>query len=251
MCRTPGYEFTFALVLGVTVFGSLWAIADAGPTWAALAVTVGLAISLIPILLRVLPPLAKDASTDKRDPDYVVTVMGLHRRRRRPRPARRRIGTTGSCTPPEDVAPASVAGRREGGAPTKFVRRGVDASVDRTDRRCSSRLPAIVRCSGAALSQCARHGARASSESRHGADRDHGRAAGVDGVDDLGVVDALELDRGDAEVAVAELALDDDERHALVRHLDGVGVAKLVRREAPTNARGRSRAAQLSTRGGG
>jgi hypothetical protein len=66
-----------ALVLGVTVFGSLWAIADEGPKWAALAVTVGLAISLIPILLRVLPPLAKDASTDERDPDYVVTVLGL------------------------------------------------------------------------------------------------------------------------------------------------------------------------------
>ena len=61
----------------MTVFGSLWAIADEGPKWAALAVTVGLAISLIPILLRVLPPLAKDASTDKRDPDYVVTVLGL------------------------------------------------------------------------------------------------------------------------------------------------------------------------------
>jgi hypothetical protein len=66
-----------ALVLGFTLFGSLWAIADEGPKWAALAVTVGLAISLIPILLRVLPPLAKDASTDKRDPDYVVTVLGL------------------------------------------------------------------------------------------------------------------------------------------------------------------------------
>ena len=66
-----------ALVLGLTIFGSLWAIADEGPKWAALAVTVGLAISLIPILLRVLPPLAKDASTDERDPDYVVTVLGL------------------------------------------------------------------------------------------------------------------------------------------------------------------------------
>jgi hypothetical protein len=32
---------------------------------------------------------------------------------------------------------------------------------------------------------------------------------GRDGVDDLGVVDALEVDAGDAEVAVAELALDD------------------------------------------
>jgi hypothetical protein len=32
----------------------------------------------------------------------------------------------------------------------------------------------------------------------------------VDGVDDLGVVDALEVDGGDAEVAVTQLALDDD-----------------------------------------
>jgi hypothetical protein len=31
----------------------------------------------------------------------------------------------------------------------------------------------------------------------------------VDGFDDLGVVDALEVDGGDAEVAVAKLALDD------------------------------------------
>jgi hypothetical protein len=66
-----------ALVLGLTLFGSLWAIADEGPKWAAIAVTVGLAISLIPILLRVLPPLAKDASTDARDPEYAVTVLGL------------------------------------------------------------------------------------------------------------------------------------------------------------------------------
>ena len=34
--------------------------------------------------------------------------------------------------------------------------------------------------------------------------------AGVDSVDDFGVVDALEVDRGDAEVAVAQLALDGD-----------------------------------------
>jgi hypothetical protein len=45
----------------------------------------------------------------------------------------------------------------------------------------------------------------------------------VDGVDDLGVVDALEIDRGDAEVAVSELALDDDQRDAFAGHLDGVG----------------------------
>jgi hypothetical protein len=66
-----------ALVLGATLFGSLWAIADEGPKWAALAVTIGLAISLLPILLRVLPPLAKDAATDERDPDYWITVVGL------------------------------------------------------------------------------------------------------------------------------------------------------------------------------
>jgi hypothetical protein len=50
---------------------------------------------------------------------------------------------------------------------------------------------------------------------------------------------------------VAQLALDDDERHALVCHLDGMGVAQLVRRETPANACGRRRAAQLGTRGGG
>ena len=50
---------------------------------------------------------------------------------------------------------------------------------------------------------------------------------------------------------MAELALDDDERHALVRHLDGVGVAEMVGREASPNARSGGGAAQLSTRGGG
>jgi glucose-6-phosphate-specific signal transduction histidine kinase len=66
-----------ALVLGATVFGSLWAMADEGPKWAALLVTIGLAVSLVPIVLRVLPPLAKDAKTNERDPDYPVTVVGL------------------------------------------------------------------------------------------------------------------------------------------------------------------------------
>jgi hypothetical protein len=66
-----------ALVLGATLFGSLWAIADEGPKWAAVAVTVGLAVSFLPILLRVLPPLAKDAATNERDSDYAITVLGL------------------------------------------------------------------------------------------------------------------------------------------------------------------------------
>jgi hypothetical protein len=73
----PRLRLGLALVLGATVFGSLWAIADEGPKWAARAVTVGLAVSLVPILLRVLPPLAKDAATRERDPNYAVTVVGL------------------------------------------------------------------------------------------------------------------------------------------------------------------------------
>jgi heme/copper-type cytochrome/quinol oxidase subunit 4 len=68
-----------ALVLGTTVFGSLWAMADEGPKWAGVAVTIGLALSLVPILLRVLPPLAKDATTNERDPDYAITVVGFFR----------------------------------------------------------------------------------------------------------------------------------------------------------------------------
>jgi hypothetical protein len=73
----PRLRLGLALVLGATVFGSLWAIADEGPKWAALAVTVGLAVSLIPILLRVLPPLARDAATNEHDSDYAITVLGL------------------------------------------------------------------------------------------------------------------------------------------------------------------------------
>jgi hypothetical protein len=66
-----------ALVLGTTVFGSLWAIANDGPEWAAVAVTTGLAVSIIPILVRVLPPLARDAKTHERSPGYALTVAGL------------------------------------------------------------------------------------------------------------------------------------------------------------------------------
>jgi hypothetical protein len=56
--------------------------------------------------------------------------------------------------------------------------------------------------------------------------------AGVDGGDDLFGVDALQVDRGCAEVRVAELALDHVERHALAGELDGMRVAQLMRREA-------------------
>jgi len=58
----------------------------------------------------------------------------------------------------------------------------------------------------------------------------------VDGGDDFAAVDALEVGAGDAEVGVTELPLDHDERDAFMRHLDGVSVAKLVRREPTPDA---------------
>jgi hypothetical protein len=73
----PRLRLLFALVLGATLFGSLWAIAHDGQSRAASAVTVGVAFTIIPILIRVLPPLAKDAATHERDPGYAVTVVGL------------------------------------------------------------------------------------------------------------------------------------------------------------------------------
>jgi hypothetical protein len=70
-------RLALALVIGTTLFGSLWAMADEGPKWAAIVVTIGLAISVIPILVRGLPPLTRDARTNQRDPEYWVTIAGL------------------------------------------------------------------------------------------------------------------------------------------------------------------------------
>ena len=70
-------QLLFALVIAATVFGSLWAIADQGKALAATFVTIGVAISLLPIVIRVLPPLVKDAHTSERHPDHAVTVGGL------------------------------------------------------------------------------------------------------------------------------------------------------------------------------
>src|SRR5215216_2502432 len=93
-----------------------------------------------------------------------------------------------------------------------------------------SRLAIWTRSGGEEVDSSRRRRSRASAPER-AVYRDHRGAAGVDGVDDLGVVDAFEVDRGDTEVGVAELALDDDQRHALAGHLDRVRVAQLVRRE--------------------
>jgi hypothetical protein len=50
----------------------------------------------------------------------------------------------------------------------------------------------------------------------------------MDGLDDLGAVDALQIDRRDAKVAVPEPALDNDQGYALVGHLNRVSMSKLV-----------------------
>jgi hypothetical protein len=52
-------------------------MADEGPKWTAIVVTIGLAISVIPILIRALPPLTLDARTHERDPDFWITVAAL------------------------------------------------------------------------------------------------------------------------------------------------------------------------------
>jgi hypothetical protein len=67
----PWLRLAMAIVLGATVFGSLYAIATDGQRSAAVTVTVGLALSLLPILLRVLPPLTSSRS------DTAVTTAGL------------------------------------------------------------------------------------------------------------------------------------------------------------------------------
>ena len=70
-------QLFFALVVAATVFGSLWALADEGEALAATLVTTGVAISLLPILVRVLLPLAKDARTSERDSNSALTILGL------------------------------------------------------------------------------------------------------------------------------------------------------------------------------
>ncbi len=73
----PRLRLLMLIVLTATLFGSLEAIRESGGRWAAVLVTVGLAISLLPILLRVLPPLRRDTQTQQRHPDFWVTVLGL------------------------------------------------------------------------------------------------------------------------------------------------------------------------------
>jgi hypothetical protein len=78
------------------------------------------------------------------------------------------------------------------------------AAGDRRVRRWRSRRGPAARKSSASPPPVA------ASQRERAVYGDHRRAAGVDGVDALGVVDALKVNGGDAEVGVPELALDDD-----------------------------------------
>ena len=73
----PRLLLLMALVLTATLFGSLEAMREGWGSLAAVFVTVGVAVSLLPILLRVFPPLARDIETQQRDPRFWVTVLGL------------------------------------------------------------------------------------------------------------------------------------------------------------------------------
>jgi hypothetical protein len=73
----PRVRLLFAIVLTATLFGSLEAMREGGGRWVAVLVTVGLAVSMLPILLGVLPPLRREVQTRQRDPHFWVSVLGL------------------------------------------------------------------------------------------------------------------------------------------------------------------------------
>ena len=73
----PRLRLLMVLVITTTLFASLEAMREGWGYLAAALVTTGLTVSLLPILLRVLPPLTRDAETRERDPHFWVTVLGL------------------------------------------------------------------------------------------------------------------------------------------------------------------------------
>ena len=75
--RDPRLQLLLLVVLTAILFGSLEALREGGGQLAAVLLTVGLAVSLLPILLRVLRPVRRDATTQPRDPQPWVTLLGL------------------------------------------------------------------------------------------------------------------------------------------------------------------------------
>jgi hypothetical protein len=72
----PRLRLAFAVILGATLFGSLAAMLHGGDKVAAAAVMVGLAVSILPILLRVLPPLRREARSHEPPWNVAVTIVG-------------------------------------------------------------------------------------------------------------------------------------------------------------------------------
>jgi len=70
-------RLAIAFLLGATLFGSLLAMLHGGDRNAAAALLIGLAVSILPILLRVLPPLQRDLQSGERPRYVVVTILGV------------------------------------------------------------------------------------------------------------------------------------------------------------------------------
>jgi hypothetical protein len=77
--------------------------------------------------------------------------------------------------------------------------------------------------------------------------RDHRRRSFVNGLEDLGVINPAEICRGDREIGVTELTLDDQERHSLTGHLDCVSVPELMWSEPTSHPGGLRCAVELAT----
>ena len=75
--KDPRLQLLLLVVLTAILFGSLEALREGGGQLAAVLLTVGLAVSLLPILLRVLRPVRRDATMEPRDPQLWVTLLGL------------------------------------------------------------------------------------------------------------------------------------------------------------------------------
>lgn len=73
----PRLRLVVVLVIAATLFVSLEAMRQGWGASAAALVTAGLALSVLPILIRVLPPLTRDIETHTRDPHLWVTVLAL------------------------------------------------------------------------------------------------------------------------------------------------------------------------------
>ena len=73
----PWLRLLVAVLLGATIFGSLDAMLHGGGRTIATAVLVGVALSALPILMRVLPPLWGVSRTGDSRHYSTVTVIGL------------------------------------------------------------------------------------------------------------------------------------------------------------------------------